>query len=131
MSSLSAAWLGGGHGGAGGTEVIEQLRKPTALVCSSRTPEATLARARGDEQLLESTRLCIARGGTVLIPVDSSARVLELAYLLEHAWRTEVAKDNHVFKSTKLYFGRSQRRQHHAQRAEYAGVDGRQHCQGV
>lgn len=84
-----AAWLGGSHSGAGGTEVIEQLRKPTALVCSSRTPEAPLARARRDEQLLESIKLCIARGGTVLIPVDSSARVLELAYLMEHAFRNE------------------------------------------
>ncbi|EGS22185.1 putative cleavage and polyadenylation protein [Thermochaetoides thermophila DSM 1495] len=103
-----AAWLGGGHGAAVGTEVIEPLRKPTALVCSSRTPDAALPRARRDEQLLESVKLCIARGGTVLIPVDSSARVLELAYLLEHAWRTEVAKENEVFKGTKLYLaGRS------------------------
>ncbi|KAK4166537.1 cleavage factor two protein 2 [Cladorrhinum sp. PSN259] len=103
-----AAWLGGGHGGAGGTEVIEQLRKPTALVCSSRTPESTLSRSRRDEQLLESVKLCIARGGTVLIPVDSSARVLELSYLLEHAWRTEADKGNEVFKNTKLYLaGRS------------------------
>lgn len=31
-----------------------------------------------------------------------------MAYLLEHAWRTEVAKDNDVFRSTKLYLaGRS------------------------
>ncbi|GAB1317578.1 Cleavage and polyadenylation specificity factor subunit 2 [Madurella fahalii] len=103
-----AAWLGGGHGGAGGAEVIEQLRKPTALVCSSRTPETALARGRRDEQLLESVKLCIARGGTVLIPVDSSARVLELSYLLEHAWRAEAAKDNEVYKTTKIYLaGRS------------------------
>jgi cleavage and polyadenylation specificity factor subunit 2 len=103
-----AAWLGGGHGAAGGAEVIEQLRKPTALVCSSRTPETALARARRDEQLLESVKLCIARGGTVLIPVDSSARVLELSYLLEHAWRAEVSNDNEVFKSTRVYLaGRS------------------------
>ncbi|KAK3305771.1 beta-lactamase-like protein [Chaetomium strumarium] len=103
-----AAWLGGGHGSAGGAEVIEQLRKPTALVCSSRTPETALARARRDEQLLESIKLCIARGGTVLVPVDSSARVLELSYLLEHAWRAEIANNNDVFKSTKLYLaGRS------------------------
>lgn len=98
-----AAWLSGGHGSTGGTEVIEQLRKPTALVCSSRTPETAVARARRDEQLLESIKLCIARGGTVLIPVDSSARVLELAYLLEHAWRTEVANGSEPFKSSKLY----------------------------
>jgi cleavage and polyadenylation specificity factor subunit 2 len=103
-----AAWLGGGHGGAGGAEVIEQLRKPTALVCSSRTPETALARGRRDEQLLESIKLCIGRGGTVLIPIDSSARVLELSYLLEHAWRAEVSKNNDVFKSTKVYLaGRS------------------------
>lgn len=97
-----AAWVGG-HGNTGGTEVIEQLRKPTALVCSSRTPELTLARARRDEQLMESIKLCISRGGTVLIPIDSSARILELAYLLEHAWRAEAAKDNEVFRRTKLY----------------------------
>ncbi|KAK0713065.1 beta-lactamase-like protein [Lasiosphaeria miniovina] len=103
-----AAWLGGGHNSGGGTEVIEQLRKPTALVCSSRTPETTLARSRRDEQLLESIKLCIARGGTVLIPVDSSARVLELAYFLEHAWRAEASKGNDVIKATKLYLaGRS------------------------
>jgi cleavage and polyadenylation specificity factor subunit 2 len=98
-----AAWLSGGHGSTGGTEVIEQLRKPTALVCSSRTPETTLARTRRDEQLLESIKLCLARGGTVLIPIDSSARVLELAYLLEHAWRTEAANGTEPFKSSKLY----------------------------
>ncbi|KAG6358107.1 hypothetical protein INS49_013991 [Diaporthe citri] len=83
-----AAWLGGGHGGA---EVIEQLRKPTALVCSSRTP-TSLARTKRDEQLLGNIRACVAKGGTVLIPVDSSARVLELSYLMEHAWREEAAK---------------------------------------
>lgn len=83
-----AAWLGGGHGGA---EVIEQLRKPTALVCSSRTP-TPLARAKRDEQLLDNIRACVAKGGTVLVPVDSSARVLELSYLMEHAWREEAAK---------------------------------------
>ncbi|KAI7776194.1 cleavage and polyadenylylation specificity [Diaporthe eres] len=83
-----AAWLGGGHGGA---EVIEQLRKPTALVCSSRTP-TSLARTKRDEQLLDNIRACVAKGGTVLIPVDSSARVLELSYLMEHAWREEAAK---------------------------------------
>lgn len=85
-----AAWLGGGHGGA---EVIEQLRKPTALICSSKTP-TPLARAKRDAQLLDNIRACVAKGGTVLIPVDSSARVLELSYLLEHAWREETAKDS-------------------------------------
>ncbi|EFX03384.1 polyadenylation specificity factor [Grosmannia clavigera kw1407] len=83
-----AAWIGGG--GSGGSEVNEQLRKPTALVSSSRAP-AVLRPGLRDEQLLQAIRVCVARGGTVLIPVDSSARVLELAYLLEHAWRKDAA----------------------------------------
>jgi cleavage and polyadenylation specificity factor subunit 2 len=80
-----AAWFGG----VGGAEVIEQLRKPTALVCS--TVGATRAALTGgrkarDESLLAHIRSSVAKGGTVLIPTDSSARVLELAWILEKAW---------------------------------------------
>ncbi|KAK0384559.1 hypothetical protein NLU13_8645 [Sarocladium strictum] len=100
-----AAWLGGA--GGGGAEVIEQLRKPTALICSSRGGDknATGGRAKRDEQLLDMIKACVSRGGTVLIPVDSSARVLEMAYLLEHAWRADAADENSdgALRSTKLY----------------------------
>lgn len=99
-----AAWLGGA--GGGGAEVIEQLRKPTALICSSRGAQKSAqsgGRVKRDEQLLEMVKTCVTKGGTVLIPVDSSARVLELSYLLEHAWRADAASDNSVLKSTKLY----------------------------
>ncbi|KAL5601415.1 hypothetical protein BROUX41_002598 [Berkeleyomyces rouxiae] len=84
-----AAWLGGV--GSGGGEVIEQLRQPTALICSSRgatKPAVGGGRSKRDEQLIETIKSVVLGGGTVLIPVDSSARVLEIAYLLEHAWRT-------------------------------------------
>ncbi|CZR41401.1 uncharacterized protein FPRO_10990 [Fusarium proliferatum ET1] len=99
-----AAWLGGA--GGGGAEVIEQLRKPTALICSSRGADRTAqtgGRAKRDEQLVDTIKACVARGGTVLIPVDSSARVLELSYLLEHAWRTDAASDEGVLKTARLY----------------------------
>ncbi|KAI0835983.1 beta-lactamase-like protein [Hypoxylon sp. FL0890] len=99
-----AAWLGGA--GGGGAEIIEQLRKPTALVCSSRGGEkASISggRSKRDEQLLNKVKSCVARGGTVLIPVDSSARVLELAYLMDHAWRADATTGEGVLKSTKLY----------------------------
>ncbi|KAH6654679.1 beta-lactamase-like protein [Truncatella angustata] len=97
-----AAWLGGA--GGGGTEVIESLRKPTALVCSSKgATKSSLPRAKRDEPLLESIEGCISNGGTVLIPVDSGARVLELAYLLEHAWRRHAAKDGGKLHSAELY----------------------------
>lgn len=99
-----AAWLGGA--GGGGAEVIEQLRKPTALVCSSRggeKPSLPGGRSKRDEQLIDKVRACVAKGGTVLIPTDSSARVLELAYLLEHAWRSDVSSNESKLGSARLY----------------------------
>lgn len=99
-----AAWLGGA--GGGGAEVIEQLRKPTALICSSRGADKNAqsgGRAKRDEHLVELIKHCVTRGGTVLIPVDSSARVLEMSYLLEHAWRIDAAEKDSVLKSAKLY----------------------------
>ena len=99
-----AAWLRG----SGGTEVIEQLRKPTALVCSSRGGQRTAlagGRVKRDKLLIEMIRSCVEKGGTVLIPTDTSARALELAYVLEHAWRTESSGTGNFskLKSTKLY----------------------------
>lgn len=85
-----AAWLSG----SGGAEVIEQLRKPTALVCSARGAERSApagGRAKRDTLLLDMIRDTVEKGGSVLIPTDTSARVLEIAYMLEHAWRREAA----------------------------------------
>lgn len=100
-----AAWLDGS--GGGGAEVIEQLRKPTALICSSKGVEGnSLAggRKKRDDLLLDMIRTTVKKGGTVLIPTDTSARVLELAYLLEHAWRKAASdRGNDPLKSTKLY----------------------------
>ncbi|KAL9094371.1 MAG: hypothetical protein Q9165_003221 [Trypethelium subeluteriae] len=100
-----AAWLGGP--GASGTDIIEQLRRPTALVCSSRGADPVVAgigRNKRDELLLTSIRETIAKGGTVLIPSDSGARILELAYLLEHTWRSEIGGLHAAtYKNAKLY----------------------------
>ena len=101
-----AAWLGGS--GGGGAEVIEQLRKPTALVCSAKGAEKTAmagGRTKRDHLLLDMIRTAVQKGGTVLIPTDTSARVLELAYVLEHAWRRE-GSDSAIaspLKTAKLY----------------------------
>lgn len=49
-----------------------------------------LSRKKRDEALLGTIReVALQRKGTVLIPTDSAARVLELAYLLEQAWRKD------------------------------------------
>ncbi|KAG2412385.1 hypothetical protein HFD88_009942 [Aspergillus terreus] len=101
-----AAWFGGP--GASGTEVIEQLRKPTALVCSTRGGDKFAlpgGRKKRDDLLLDMIRSTLAKGGTVLIPTDTSARVLELAYALEHAWRDAAASgsEDKTLKEAGLY----------------------------
>ena len=100
-----AAWFGGS--GASGHEVIEQLRKPTALICSTKGGDkfaVSGGRKKRDDLLLDMIRSSLAKGGTVLIPTDTSARVLELAYALEHAWRDAASggKDD-VLKGAGLF----------------------------
>lgn len=95
-----AAWFGG----FGGSEVIEPLRKPTALVCSSKngdSPPLSGGRKKRDQSLLDHVRSSLAKGGTVLIPSDSSARVLELAFVLEKAWQD--GADDPMLKGAKVY----------------------------
>jgi len=101
-----AAWLGGP--GAGGSEVLRQLRRPTALICSSKgTKRVKVSRSpsKRDEALLSMIRETIANGGSVLIPSDSSARILELAYLLEETWQRESTNTdgNSSLTSAKIY----------------------------
>lgn len=100
-----AAWFGGS--GASGTEVIEQLRKPTALICSTKGGDKFAlpgGRKKRDDLLLDMIRSALAKGGTVLIPTDTSARVLELAYALEHAWRdAATGEKDDVLKGAGLY----------------------------
>ena len=98
-----AAWLGSGGGGA---EIIEPLRRPTALVCSSKGVERSHTsggRKKRDEALLTLVQTTISNGGTVLIPSDSSARILELAYILEQHWRNEIrGPKGDVYRRSRL-----------------------------
>ena len=101
-----AAWLGGS--GGGGAEVITELHKPTAMICSARGSEKNAiagGRKKRDEMLLDMIRTTVAKGGTVLIPTDTSARVLELAYILEQSWRREYSDSasDSPLKKAKLY----------------------------
>lgn len=101
-----AAWLG--SPGTGGSEVLEQLRRPTAMVCSTRgSGQVAVAgqRKNRDDALLSMIRETVGAGGSVLIPTDSSARVLELAYLLEETWANEMSNrdGNSSLTNAKLY----------------------------
>ncbi|KAH4120987.1 cleavage and polyadenylation specificity factor subunit 2 [Parastagonospora nodorum] len=100
-----AAWLGTG---TGGSEVLEQLRRPTAMICSSKNSglvKVAKAPSKRDEELLSMIRDTVAKGGSVLIPCDSSARILEIAYLLEKSWHSETARseNNSPLKNAKAY----------------------------
>ncbi|KAK0945745.1 hypothetical protein LTR29_002857 [Friedmanniomyces endolithicus] len=74
---------------SGGQEIIEPLQRPTALICSSKGAARgeSLPRKDRDATLVSLVRETIAQGGKVLIPTDSSARMLELAFLLNETWR--------------------------------------------
>lgn len=96
-----AAWL------SGGSEIIEPLRRPTSLICSSKGVEKTqpLSRKKRDDTMISLIRETIAQGGKVLIPTDSSARVLELAYLLNQTWRENIdGPHSDTYKHTRIYF---------------------------
>ncbi|OAL01290.1 hypothetical protein IQ06DRAFT_293389 [Phaeosphaeriaceae sp. SRC1lsM3a] len=100
-----AAWLGTG---TGGSEVLEQLRRPTAMICSSKNSglvKVAKAPSKRDEELLGMIRETVAKGGSVLIPCDSSARILELAYLIEKSWHMETAsaENNSPLRNAKAY----------------------------
>jgi cleavage and polyadenylation specificity factor subunit 2 len=95
-----ASWFGG----VGGGEVIEQLRNPTALVCSSMgadRPALPGGRKARDDTLLAHIKTSLTKGGAVLIPSDSSARILELAWVMERAWQE--GSNDPLLKNAKVY----------------------------
>lgn len=95
-----AAWFGG----VGGGEVIEQLRNPTALVCSSMgagRPALPGGRRARDDTLMAHIKTSLAKGGAVLIPSDSSARILELAWVMERAWQE--GSNDPLWKNANVY----------------------------
>jgi len=101
--SPGAAWLSSSTGGA---EIIEPLRQPTALICSSRGIEKAnpLSRKKRDETLVTLVRDTVAQGGKVLIPADSSARVLEIAFLLNQVWRENIdGPHSATYKNAHIY----------------------------
>ncbi|KAK3691928.1 hypothetical protein LTR37_018359 [Vermiconidia calcicola] len=97
-----AAWLSSGDGG----EVLESLHRPTALICSSRGVERTeaLARKDRDSRMISLIRETVAQGGKVLIPTDSTARVLEIAFLLNNTWRENLDGPHaDTYKNARIY----------------------------
>ncbi|KAG0238046.1 cleavage and polyadenylation specificity factor subunit 2 [Actinomortierella wolfii] len=70
--------------------LVDELKRPSLMITDAyNAGEKTLARRIRDQALLESTMATLAHGGSVLLPTDSSTRVLELAYMLDNHWMQE------------------------------------------
>ncbi|KAI5290429.1 hypothetical protein KEM52_000449 [Ascosphaera acerosa] len=101
-----AAWFDITASSTSGTQVIDPLRKPTALVCSTKGADRTAlpgGRAKRDARLIDMIRSAVVKKGTVLIPTDTSARVLELAYVLEHSWRRAQSDAGNPLQGAEVY----------------------------
>lgn len=65
----------------------EALARPSIFITHSMNAELfQLSRKVIDQALFSSIDAALNNGGSVLIPVDSATRVLELSYMLEHHW---------------------------------------------
>jgi Beta-Casp domain len=62
------------------------LRRPTV---KSRTPLPPLLVTQAERNLTDTVLSVLRREGNVLLPVDASGRVLELALLLDRAWERQ------------------------------------------
>ncbi|KAJ1819193.1 hypothetical protein LPJ75_001244 [Coemansia sp. RSA 2598] len=79
-------------------QVNPRLMRPTLLITDAYNALYKLpTRKRRVEWFLNSVANAVKRGGNVLIPVDSAARVLEIAYVLNEWWpRERSRKDNYT-----------------------------------
>ncbi|KAJ2358600.1 hypothetical protein GGF43_000701 [Coemansia sp. RSA 2618] len=75
-----------------------RLMKPTLLIADALNATHNLpTRKKRVECFLDSVGAVVKSGGNVLIPVDSAARVLEIAYVLNEWWRHERGlRDTHA-----------------------------------
>lgn len=82
--------------GSTGT-VTQRLMRPSLLITDSYNALKKLpTRVKRAECFLNSIGSVVKRGGNVLVPVDSTARVLEMAYILNEWWpRDRSRKDTH------------------------------------
>ncbi|KAJ2598018.1 hypothetical protein GGF39_002815 [Coemansia sp. RSA 1721] len=85
-------------------QVNPRLMRPTLLITDAYNALYKLpTRKRRVEWFLNSVANAVKRGGNVLIPVDSSARVLEIAHVLNEWWPQERSRKD---KYTLYLLGR-------------------------
>ncbi|KAI7828481.1 beta-lactamase-like protein [Kickxella alabastrina] len=96
---MREAHLGGSSllvGGQG--RVNERLARPSLLITDAYNAQYRLPpRRRRVEAFVDAVGQAVRRGGNVLVPVDSAARVLEIAYVLNEWWgRDRARRESHT-----------------------------------
>ncbi|KAF9906283.1 cleavage and polyadenylation specificity factor subunit 2 [Linnemannia zychae] len=65
----------------------QEFQRPSLMITDAfNSQQIQPSRLSRDKALLESTLATLNSGGSVLLPTDSSTRVLELAYMLDSYW---------------------------------------------
>jgi cleavage and polyadenylation specificity factor subunit 2 len=78
----------------------ESLTRPTLLITDAWTAtRESVARRVRDQQLMEVLMSKMSQNANVLIPVESSTRVLELAHLLDSYWQERRLTNHLLFLS--------------------------------
>ncbi|KAF5100751.1 hypothetical protein D0Z00_001139 [Geotrichum galactomycetum] len=67
-------------------KILDALTKPSIMICGSKISERPATLKRRKESLFANIKETIRRGGSVLIPTSSGARVLELCHILDSFW---------------------------------------------
>ncbi|ORX89542.1 hypothetical protein K493DRAFT_233166 [Basidiobolus meristosporus CBS 931.73] len=84
--------------------VLESLFRPSVLITDAYNSLAVhAARKYRENALFESIISTLRNGGNVLVPVDSSSRVLEIAYVLDHLWNSQRLSFPLLFYTHKSY----------------------------
>ncbi len=82
--------------------VLETFKKPSLLITDALNMSVDhLRRKQLDQRLVAGVERAMARGGDVLIPVDASARVLELLLCLQQLWTQRRLSD----RFSLVFFG--------------------------
>ncbi|ANB11323.1 Cft2p [Sugiyamaella lignohabitans] len=73
-------------------KLVESLSRPSLMICGSKVTSTGLPLKFRKDLLLRQIRDTIDRGGSVLIPTSSAARMLELVTILDGFW-TDMSRD--------------------------------------
>lgn len=84
--------------------LFDAISRPSLMIVNAQQALApAIIRKDRDSSLFNSINMTVKSGGSVLIPVDSALRVLELAFVLDSGWNENIKSSlNHPVKAYLL-----------------------------